>query len=80
MKLLDIIVKKAIIPNLAATDRDHVYNPAKTGHFRSSSAFRASIVHPSVLLSEMELTRTERKPSRLPYLSHPSFDSATDSD
>ncbi len=74
------VTLRALRDILAASDRKHVYNLAKEGPFRSSSAFRASIVHPSVLLSEMELTRTERKPSRLPYLSHPSFDSATDSD
>jgi predicted Zn-dependent protease len=74
------VTLRALRDILAASDRQHVYNLAKQGPFRSSSAFRASIVHPSVLLSEMELTRTERKPSRLPYLSHPAFDSASDSD
>ncbi len=74
------VTLRALRDILAASDRKHVYNLAKKGPFRSSSAFRASIVHPSVLLSEMELTRTERKPSKLPYLSHPSFDSATDVD
>jgi hypothetical protein len=29
-----------------------------------------------VLLSEMELVETERKPSRPPYLKHPFFDTA----
>jgi hypothetical protein len=31
-------------------------------------------VHPSVLLSEMELVQTEDKPSKPPYLPHPFFD------
>jgi len=74
------VTLRALRDILAASDRNHVYNLAKEGPFRSSSPSRASIVHPSVLLSEMELTRTERKPSRLPYLPHPAFDSATDSD
>lgn len=74
------VTLRALRDIIAASDDRHVYNLAKDGSFRSSSAFRASIVHPSVLLSEMELTATERKPSRLPFLSHPSFDSANDSD
>jgi len=74
------VTLRALRDIIAGSDRQHVYNLAREGPFRSSSAFRASIVHPSVLLSEMELTRTERKPSRLPYLSHPSFDSSKDSD
>ncbi|MBI5239967.1 MAG: hypothetical protein HY926_05815 [Elusimicrobia bacterium] len=33
----------------------------------------ASIVAPSILVQEMELRKTERKPERLPYLKHPYF-------
>ena len=59
---------------IAASDTQHVYNLVKRGPFRSSSSFRASIVHPAILLSEMELASTERKPSKLPHLAHPLFD------
>ena len=33
----------------------------------------AAIVSPDVLISEMELKKTEKKPERLPYLGHPYF-------
>jgi predicted Zn-dependent protease len=33
----------------------------------------ASIVAPSVLVQEMEIRKTERKPERLPYIKHPYF-------
>ena len=33
----------------------------------------ASIVAPSILVQEMEVRKTERKPERLPYLKHPYF-------
>ena len=68
------VTMRALRDIVAASDRQHVYNLAKDGPFRSSAAFRASIVHPSVLLSEMELTRSERKPTKLPYLPRPAFD------
>jgi predicted Zn-dependent protease len=37
------------------------------------SVVPASIVAPSILVQEMELRKTERKPERLPYLQHPYF-------
>ena len=36
-------------------------------------ALAASIVAPSILVQEMEVKKTERKPERLPYLKHPYF-------
>jgi predicted Zn-dependent protease len=37
------------------------------------SVVPASIVAPSILVQEMELRKTERKPERMPYLKHPYF-------
>lgn len=70
------VTLRALRDIVAASNEQHVYNLAKPGPFASSATSRASIVHPSVLLSEMELVETERKPSKPPYLKHPFFDSA----
>lgn len=68
------ITLRALRDVVAASNEQHVYNLAKPGPFASSATSRSSIVHPSVLLSEMELVETERKPSKPPYLKHPFFD------
>jgi predicted Zn-dependent protease len=70
------VTLRALRDIVAASNEQHVYNLAKPGPFASSATSRASIVHPSVLLSEMELVETERKPSKPPYLKHPFFDTA----
>ena len=72
------VTLRALRDIVAASSEQHVYNLAKPGPFRSSASSRASLVHPSVLLSEMELVQTEDKPSKRPYLPHPYFDQAAD--
>jgi len=67
------VTLRALRDIIASSGEMHVYNLSKPGAFRSSASSRASVIHPSVLLSEMELVETERKPSQLPYLSHPFF-------
>lgn len=56
---------------VAASREMYVFN------FRHASSGRsvvpASIVAPSILVQEMEVKKTERKPERLPYLPHPYF-------
>jgi hypothetical protein len=67
------VTMRALRDVVAASESRHVYNLAKRSPYRSNASLSASIVHPSVLLSEIELTATERKPSRLPYIAHPHF-------
>lgn len=67
------VTLRALRDIIAASNQQHVYGLAKAGPYRSSATSRASIVHPSVLLGEMELVETDDKPSRLPFLPHPYF-------
>ena len=67
------VTLRALRDIVAASDSLQVYNLGKSGPFRGSAATAASIVHPSVLLSEMELVKSDEKPSRAPYLPHPHF-------
>lgn len=66
------VTMRALRDIIAASSEQYVSNLAKPGPY-GGGATRASIVHPSVLLSEMELTETERKPSKPPYMKHPFF-------
>ena len=66
------VTMRALRDIIAASSEQHVSNLAKPGPYGGGST-RASIVHPSVLLAEMELTETERKPSKPPYMQHPFF-------
>jgi len=74
--VFNAVTLRALRDIVAASNEQYVYNLAKPGAYASSATSRASIVHPSVLLSEMELVETERKPSKPPYLKHPFFDTA----
>lgn len=74
--VFNAVTLRALRDIVAASNKQHVYNLAKPGAYASSATSRASIVHPSVLLSEMELVETEQKPSKPPYLKHPYFDTA----
>jgi len=67
------VTLRALRDIVAASSEQHVYNLAKPGPFRSSAAMLSSIVHPSLLLSEIELVKSESKPSRTPFLPHPFF-------
>jgi len=66
------VTMRALRDIIAASSEQHIFNLSKAGPYRGGAG-RASIVHPSVLLSEMELTETERKPTKPPYMSHPFF-------
>ena len=66
------VTMRALRDIIAASSEQHIINFGKPGPYRGGPT-RASIVHPSVLLSEMELTETERKPSKPPYMEHPFF-------
>ena len=66
------VTMRALRDIIAASSEQHIINLGKPGPYRGGPT-RASIVHPSVLLSEMELTETERKPSKPPYMEHPFF-------
>jgi predicted Zn-dependent protease len=67
---------RALRDILLASDADQVYNYYQLGPFAYSRGFvPASIVAPSALLvQEMELKPTDRKPDRQPYLPHPYFE------
>lgn len=68
------VTLRALRDITAASEKRHVYNYYQLGPYQTGGGqAQASIVHPSVLLSEMELKKTERKPERPPYLKHPHF-------
>lgn len=67
---------RALRDILLASDADQVYNYYQPGPFYYNRGYvPASIVAPSALLvQEMELKPTDRKPDRQPYLPHPYFE------
>jgi hypothetical protein len=67
------VTLRALRDIVVASSEMNVYNLRKRGsaYFRGSSP--SSIVHPSVLLAEMELMADETEPESLPYLEHPHF-------
>lgn len=57
-----------------ASDRREAYNYYQLGSSRyNQGQVQASLVHPSVLIEEMELKKSEKKPEKLPILPHPGF-------
>ena len=56
---------------VAASKERYVFNFLHGSNGRT--VVPASIVAPAILVQEMELRKTERKPERLPYLDHPYF-------
>ena len=56
---------------VAASKEMYVFNFLHGSNGRT--VVPASIVAPAILVQEMELRKTERKPERLPYLEHPFF-------
>jgi len=65
---------RALRDVVLASDRREVYNYYQLGSCRyNPGQVQASIVHPSVLVAEMELKKSEKKPDRPPLLPHPSF-------
>ncbi len=60
---------------IMAGDQQQVYNVFQSGPATwSYGQIPVSIIYPSILVSEMELERSEKKPDSLPYMSHPSFE------
>jgi predicted Zn-dependent protease len=68
------VTLRALRDVAAASDRNFVYNYYQLGPYkRSRGQTQASIICPSVLLTEMELKKTEKKPEKPPHLKHPYF-------
>lgn len=68
------VTLRALRDVIAASDRSFVYNFYQLGpNKRNRGQTQASILCPSVLLSEMELRKTEKKPEKPPHLKHPFF-------
>ena len=68
------VTLRALRDIVAASNKSEVYNFYHLGPYRySRSPVPASIVAPSILISEMEMKKTDKKPTRPPYLPHPSF-------
>jgi len=72
------VTLRALRDIIAASEQQRVHNFRKLGSVRGSRSYvPATIVHPAVLLTEMELKPTDRKPDKRPYLKHPFFDRAS---
>ena len=68
------VTLRALRDIVAASKERFVYNYYQLGPVvRNRGGVPASIIAPSVLVQEMELRPTEKKPSKLPYLPHPYF-------
>lgn len=68
------VTLRALRDIVSASDKNYVYNFYQLGADRfNRGQVQASIVAPAVLVSEMELKKTEKKPEKLPYLAHPHF-------
>jgi len=68
------VTLRALRDVAAASDRNFVYNFYQLGpNKRNRGQTQASILCPSVLLTEMELKKTEKKPEKPPHLKHPYF-------
>ena len=69
------VTLRALRDVAGASHRRHVHNFYQIGpNELSQGQIQASIVHPSILISEMSIKRSERKPEKLPVLKHPFFD------
>lgn len=65
---------RALRDIVAASGEMYVYNYYQLGPLRQNrGVVPASITVPSVLLQEMEIKKSEKKPEKLPYLKHPYF-------
>lgn len=68
------VTLRALRDIVAASETDFVYNYYQLGPDKfNRGQLQASIVCPSILVAEMELKKTEKKPEKRPYLSHPYF-------
>ncbi|MDQ7772202.1 MAG: metallopeptidase TldD-related protein [Elusimicrobiales bacterium] len=69
------VTYRALRDIVLTSDEPYIYNYYQPGPYAMSrGSVAASIVSPSaVLVQEMELKRTDRKPDRAPYIGHPFF-------
>ncbi len=69
------VTYRALRDIVLTSDEPYIYNYYQLGPYAMArGSVAASIVAPSaVLVQEMELKRTDRKPDRAPYLEHPFF-------
>ncbi|HOI42977.1 MAG TPA: metallopeptidase TldD-related protein [Elusimicrobiales bacterium] len=70
------VTYRALRDMVLTSDEPYVYNYYQLGPYAMGRGMvAASIIAPSaVLVQEMELKRTDRKPDRAPYLEHPYFE------
>ncbi|MGC8727791.1 MAG: hypothetical protein ACP5SD_00850, partial [Elusimicrobiales bacterium] len=55
-------------------DKKYVYNFEQKGPFYNSQSVNSSIIAPrSVLINEIELIKSDKKPDKKPYVPHPYF-------
>jgi TldD protein len=68
------VTLRALRDIAAVSRKRHVHNFYQWGpHKANRGQTQASIIHPSILITEMELKKTDKKPDTLPYLTHPHF-------
>lgn len=68
------VTLRALRDIVAASENRYVYNFYQLGADKfNRGQIQASIVAPSILVSEMELKKTGKKPEKLPHLPHPHF-------
>ncbi|KAF0126203.1 MAG: peptidase U62 modulator of DNA gyrase [Elusimicrobia bacterium] len=69
------VTYRALRDIVLTSDEPYIYNYYQPGPYAMArGSVAASIIAPSaVLVQEMELKRTDRKPDRAPYLEHPFF-------
>lgn len=69
------ITLRALRDIVLTSDKSEVYNFFQNGPYAySGGAYSTSIISPSaVLVGEIELKKTDKKPDKLPYLEHPFF-------
>ena len=58
-----------------ANGKRHAYNTCQPGSARwNPDKVQASIVHPSIIVAEMELNEAKKKPDKLPCIERPRLD------
>lgn len=70
------VTYRALRDIILTSDEPYIYNYYQPGPYAMArGSVAASVIAPSaVLVQEMELKRTDRKPDRAPYLPHPFFE------
>jgi predicted Zn-dependent protease len=72
----EAVTLRALRDVIAASTERLVYNTQRRATRSGREMLPVSIVHPAVLLAEMELTETTAEPTKLPILPHPYFAAA----